>query len=137
MSKKLSHHEALIYTMVTTSAVDRRMTDGELKRIGEIVSRLPVFEDFDSNALVPTAEACGKVLSGENGLDQALKAIKDGLPEKLKETAYAVAVEIAVADLDVGQEELRFLELLRDTLGLDRLHTAAIERGARARHMRL
>ena len=135
MSKPLSHHQALIYAMVTTSAVDRHMTDGELKRIGEIVSRLPVFQDFDDEGLVATAEACGRILSGDNGLEQVLKAIAGGLPDKLRETAYAVAVEIAVADLDIGQEELRFLELLRDALDLDRLHTAAIERGARARHM--
>lgn len=137
MSKTLSHHQALIYAMVTTSAVDRRMSDDELKRIGEIVNRLPVFQDFDEEALVPTAEACGRVLSGASGLDAVLAAIVKAMPDKLKETTYAVAVEIAVADLEVGQEELRFLELLRDALDLDRLTTSAIERGARARHMTL
>ena len=35
------------------------------------------------------------------------------------------------------QEELRFLELLRDRLNLDRLTTAAIEVAARARHRRM
>jgi tellurite resistance protein len=135
MSKKLSHHEALIYAMVTTSAVDRRMTDNEMKRIGEIVARLPIFRDFDEESLVPIAESCGRLLASTHGLEQALNAIKEGLPDKLKETAYAVAVEIAAADLEVSQEELRFLELLRDKLELDRLHTSAIERGARARHM--
>ena len=56
------------------------------------------------------------------------------LAEKLYETAYALAVEVAAADLDVGQEELRFLEMLQDKLGLDALVKTAIERGARARH---
>ncbi|MGE0613444.1 MAG: Tellurite resistance protein TerB, partial [Hyphomicrobiales bacterium] len=48
-------------------------------------------------------------------------------------TAYALAVEIAAADLDVQPEEMRLLELLAEQLNLDRLITAAIERGARAR----
>jgi hypothetical protein len=38
MTEPLNHHAALIYVMVTMSAVDRIMTDAELGRIGEIVS---------------------------------------------------------------------------------------------------
>lgn len=135
MTSKLSHHQALIYVMVTISAVDRSMTDEEMKRIGDIVGQLPVFADFDEEQLVKAAEACGEVLSGEDGLDSVLSLIASGLPERLRETAYALAVEVAVADLAVSQEELRFLDILRDALKLDKLTTAAIERGARARHM--
>ena len=40
---------------------------------------------------------------------------------------------MAAADLHVEPEELRLLAMLRDRLGLDKLTTAAIERGARAR----
>lgn len=36
--------------------------------------------------------------------------------------------------LAVGKEELRFLAILRDRFGLDKLVTSAIERGAMARH---
>lgn len=133
----LTHHEALIYVMVTMSAVDRKMTDQELTRIGDIVNQLPVFADFDAEALVPTAEACGEILSAEGGLDTVLATVANATPEKLRETAYALAVEVAAADLEVGQEELRFLELLSDALALDALATSAIERGARARHMQV
>ena len=134
MSDALSHHGALIYIMVTMSAVDRKMTDAELTRIGDIVNQLPVFEDFDSEELVRTAEECGSVLSTEGGLDAILALVGKTLPEKLRETAYALAVEVAAADLDVRPEETRFLELLQDTLQLDMLTARAIERGARARH---
>jgi hypothetical protein len=60
--------------------------------------------------------------------------VAEALPAYLYETAYALAVEVAAVDLDVQQEELRFLQMLRDRLGLDKLTIAAIERGARARH---
>jgi hypothetical protein len=56
------------------------------------------------------------------------------LSPRLKETAYALAVEVAASDLLVGKEELRFLAILRDALGLDKLLTAAIERSAIARY---
>jgi tellurite resistance protein len=135
MTEPLDHHTALIYAMVTTSAVDRTMTDAELARIGEIVSNLPVFADFDQEKLVKTAEACGEVLSADGGLDRVLSLIKSGLPKKLRETAYAVALEIAAADHDVKPEEARFLEMLSESLELDKLTTAAIERGIRARNV--
>jgi tellurite resistance protein len=133
-TKRLTHHAALIYVMVTMAAVDRSMTDHELKRIGQIVSYLPVFDDFDINLLVVTAEDCGKVLASADGLPRLLTLIADALPENLRETAYAVAVEIAAVDRNVGQEELRFLEMLGERLKLSKLVVAAIERGARARH---
>jgi hypothetical protein len=63
-----------------------------------------------------------------------LGLVNNQLPTKLKETAYALAVEVAAADLVVGREELRFLAILRDALELDKLVTAAIERSAIARY---
>lgn len=136
-SSPLTPHQALIYVMVTISAVDRQMTDEEMKRIGDIVGQSPIFADFDPDELVKTAEACGAILRQDNGLDTVLKLVAAVLPQRLHETAYALAVEVAAADLAVSQEEIRFLELLRDALDLDKLTTAAIERGARARHATL
>ena len=134
MSQMINHHSALIYVMVTMSAVDRSMNDRELARIGSIVRNLPVFRDFDEERLLHTARECGDILAEDGGLDAVLSMVTESLPEYLSETAYALAVEVAAADLDVQQEELRFLQMLRDRLGLDKLTVAAIERGARARH---
>lgn len=136
MSKGLTQQEALIYVMVTMSAVDRSMNDEELSRIGNIVSYLPIFDGYPHNDLVGTAEACGKALSAKDGFKKTLDDIAKALPERLHETAYALAVEIAAADQEVMDEEARFLELLRDKLKLSKLVVAALERGARARHAR-
>jgi tellurite resistance protein len=134
MPATLSYHEALIYTMVTMSAVDRTMDNKEIARIGSIVRNLPVFASFDPEKLVITAEQCARSLREENSLEDTLDLITASLPEDLYETAYALAVEVAAANLHVEQEELRFLQLLRDHFNLDKLIVAAIERGARARH---
>ena len=58
-------------------------------------------------------------------------------PEHLYETAYALSCDVAAADGRIAGQEARMLEEIRDELELDRLHAAAIERGARARHMTL
>jgi tellurite resistance protein len=131
----IDHHTALIYTMVLVSAADRDMTDAELRTIGEIVRYLPVFADYDANKLTEAANGCAKLLGRESGLDEAFAMIKKALPKKLHETAYALACDVAAAQRHISQETLQLLEFFRDELGIDRLAAAAIERGARARHM--
>lgn len=131
---KISHHAALIYTMVMVSASDRNMTDAELASIGDMVLHLPVFEDFDRKKLTRVGADCARLLQEDDGLEQAFALIKKALPKNLRETAYALACEVAAADGKATQEELRLLELIRDHLSIDRLTAAAIERGARARH---
>lgn len=131
----ISPENALIYIMVTMSAVDRAMSDTELRDIGTIVQTLPAFRDFNPERLIPVAKECAAILQEDGGLDAVFGLVRDALPPHLRETGYALAVEIATADLSVGAEEMRLLQLLRDVLDIDKLVAAAIERGARARHM--
>ena len=128
---------ALIYTMVLVAAADREMTDAELHTMGDIVKTLPVFADYDLSRITRSASDCAELLADEDGLDKAMDMIAEGLPDKIHETAYALACEVAAADGRVSQEESRLLELLRHNLKVGRLPAAAIERGARARHMTL
>ncbi|MET3926763.1 tellurite resistance TerB family protein [Devosia sp. 2618] len=130
-------HDALIHLMIVAASSDSAMTEQELLRIQALIGRLPVFEGFNKARLPQVANACADKLNGPGGLDQLLDDAIAALPRKLQDTAYAVAVEIASVDLHLEQEELRFLELLRDKLDLDRLTTAAIETAARARHRRM
>lgn len=133
----LVHHRALIYTMVIVSAADRNMPDSELHAFAEIVGHLPVFRGFDKDELPGLLNDCIELISREEGLEETLKAIKAGLPPKLRETAYAIACDLVATDGEATQEELRILELLRDRLDIERLTAAAIERAARARYQTL
>ena len=137
MSDAISHHTGIIYAMVLVSASDGTMTDSEFRSIGDVITRFPVFADFDTNRVVQVAEECAAIMSDEEGFNAVLGLIEEAVPDKLAETAYAAAIEVAVADEVVNQEELRVLERLRYTLGLERLIAGAIERSARARHMTL
>lgn len=130
-------HDALIHLMIVAASSDSAMTEKELVRIQALIGRLPVFDGFDKNRLAAVANACADTLNGPGGLDQVIDDAIANLPKKLQDTAYAVAVEITSVDLHLEQEELRFLEMLRDKLDLDRLVTAAIETAARARHRRI
>lgn len=133
----LDHHRALIYTMVIVSAADRNMPDSELHAFAEIVGHLPIFEDFDQDELPGLFNDCVELISRDNGLEETLRAIKAGLPPKLRETAYAIACDLVATDREATQEELRVLDLLRHRLKIERLTAAAIERAARARFQTL
>ena len=132
----LTPQDALIYLMVVTASSDSAMSDKELKRIDSLIGRLPVFEGYDRTALPRVANNCVDLINGSADIEGVLDMAIAALPKRLQDTAYALAVEIASVDLRLEQEELRFLEMLRDRLDLDRLLTAAIEAAARARHRR-
>lgn len=136
MNRKLTSQEALIYVMVMVSAADRQMSDRELARIGRLSRFLPVFEGFDEEKLIDVSRDCAKVLAGPEGLDITLEIIKEALPHRLRDTAYAMGVEVATADLAMQPEEIRLLQLLRERLELDALTATAIERAAMARFRR-
>lgn len=129
--------DALIHVMIVAATSDSAITEKELTRITALIDRLPVFEGFDKARLETVANDCADLLNGIDGLDRVLDDAIAALPVKLQDTAYALAVEVTAVDLFLEQEELRFLELLRDKLSLDRLTTAAIEVAARARHRKL
>ncbi len=133
----INHHSALIYTMVMVSASDGNMTDAELQTIGEIIRNLPIFEDFDRSTIAKAAEDCAELLADPDGLDEAAQLINQALPVRLRETAYALACDIAAADGTVSQSESELLRWLRARLNIGRLEAAAIERGARAHYMTL
>ena len=106
-------------------------------KIGNIIGSLPVFDGYDKDHLIEDSKQCSEILQRANGLGDIISNVLENVPLELHETAYALAVEVAAADLNVEQEEMRLLQVFRDSLELDRLNCAAIERGARARHRTL
>ncbi len=137
MPKTFTAHEALLHLMITVSMADRTMSESEIGEIGLLAETLPVFQGFDRSRLGAIAAETAEMLEATDGLAKILKRAEEALPDKLRETAYALAVEVAAVDTTAGQEELRFLEMIRDAFDLDPLVTAAIERSARVRYRRM
>lgn len=129
--------DALVAIMVTVSVSDETIRTSELVAIERQVNHLPIFAGYDMDNLRAVAETVYRLMGEEDGLDTLFAMVRDALPERLFETAYALACDVAAADGNLGQGELRLLEEVREELDIDRLHAAAIERGARARHMTL
>lgn len=132
----ISPHAAMVYAMVIAAVADGRLKDAETRTIAQAVKGLPVFTGFSLDDMRKAADDCVALLDQDEGIDAALGLVREALPAELAETAYALACDVVAVDGSAPQEELRWLEMLRHDLGVDRLHAAAIERGARARFRR-
>lgn len=136
-SEALSAQDALVAVMIAVAAADGEMDDTELQSITTTVTLLPVFSSYDPDRIRNTSGMVADLLQEEDGLDALVGLVEQALPDHLRETAYALACDVAAADGTVKMTEMRLLEMLRYDLRVGRLASAAIERGARARHQTL
>ena len=88
-----------------------------MNKVSQRLSNLTV---VDMSAILRQAQAV---------IDQVVK----WLPDRLHETAYSLACDIAAAEGRLRKEEIKLLEFLRQSLKIGRLPAAAIERAAKAR----
>jgi len=135
ISHPLTPQDCLVAMMVAISAADQNIRTAELVTIEALVNHLPVFAGYDADRVKLVSQTVFDLFAVEDGLDALFGLIRENLPEKLNETAYALACDVAASDGRLLEAELRLLEEMRYELAIDRLHAAAIERGSRARHM--
>ncbi len=131
----LTAQDALIALMIAVSASDENIRTSELVKINNAINNLPVFAGYDAERLPRLSQMVFDLLEPEDGLEALFGLLRDALPAHLNETAYALSCDVAAADGSIYEPEARMLEEIRYELNVDRLHAAAIERGARARHM--
>lgn len=133
----LEPQEALVCTMVLVAAAGGGITDREIGVMAGLVQTLPAFHTFSSHRLNAATDAAVGLLREDDGLSHAGRLIREALEPRLRETAYALACEVVAADRFAEQDSLRMLEFVKAELNIDPLVTAAIERGARARHQQV
>lgn len=132
----LTAQDALAALMIAVSASDEDIRTAELVKMSNAINNLPIFADYDVDHLPRMSQMVFDLLEQEDGLEALFGLIREALPARLHETAYALSCDVAAADGLIEGPEARMLEEIRYELNIDRLHAAAIERGARARHLR-
>ncbi|MDQ2067323.1 tellurite resistance TerB family protein [Xinfangfangia sp. CPCC 101601] len=131
----MTAQDALVAVMVACSASDQDMRTAELVAIQRMVGHMPIFAGYDTDRIREVTRIVIDLFEEEDGLDALFGLVRAALPERLFETAYALACDVVTADGHHTQVELQMLEEVREELAVDRLHAAAIEWGARVRHM--
>lgn len=129
--------DALVAVMVAISASDQNLRTAELVAIERTVNHTPIFADYDIDRMRAVSQTVITLFEEEDGLDALFGLVREALPEKLYDTAYVLACDVAASDGRAGMIETEMLAEIRDQLNIERLHAGAIEFAARARHRSL
>ncbi len=129
--------DALVAVMVAVSASDQNLRTAELLAIERAVNHTPVFAAYDIDRMRAVSQTVMSLFEEEDGLDALFGLVREALPQKLFDTAYVLACDVAASDGRLGEIEAEMLAEIREELEIDRLHAGAIELAARARHRQL
>ena len=115
--------------MTLSAAISGDITDKELNVIKYLFTTLPVFENSNNDHLSKKIIESLEVIKSEPNIENITDLINDSLENNsnLKKTAYVIAIEIMMADLEVTEESYRLLELFENSFGLDNLETSSIK----------
>ena len=100
------HHDALLKIMLVMSTADGERPDKELNMIADLTRNLPVFSSVTADDLILAIRATTVLLEEADSIDDLIEEAAVSLPKPLRETAYALAVEVAAVDLLATEEEL-------------------------------
>lgn len=126
--------DALVAVMVAVLASDQTYRTSELVAIQRSVDHYPVFAEYDDSRIRAVSQTVLTLFEEDEGLDALFGLVLDALPEKLYETAYALACDIGAADGRLYEGEVAMLAEIRHQMNIPRLHAAAIELSAQVRH---
>ena len=115
--------------MTLSAAISGDITDKELNVIKYLFNTLPVFENSNNDHLSKKIIESLEVIKSEPNIENITDLINDSLENNsnLKKTAYIIAIEIMMADLEVTEESYRLIELFENSFGLDNLETSSIK----------
>ncbi len=109
--------EAMLAVALATSAADGNIAEEEAKGIFAYLLQMRMFEGMTQKQLSDIFKKLGKILQTE-GVGGLVTIAKNSLPAELRETAFACAVDIAMADGSVEASEQALLEELQKVLSV-------------------
>lgn len=109
----------LIETMLAAIGADGEITEEEVMTLDRTLEEHDLFRDISSDARNRLMDTATEAIRKADGGMNRLEAIAAGLPGRThRQTAYAMACEICVADAELPDSEIRFLDGLQTALGL-------------------
>jgi len=112
---KLTSEEAFIAIMFSAIEADQTVAREELQALGYILSRFKGLGTMTPPQFQNLVDRFTKIIRRE-GVGTLVAAAKTTLAQGMRETAFANAVEIVLADGIVDPKEKEFLEKLQVTL---------------------
>lgn len=116
-SKELSRAEAFAGIQLGAVASDGHISSEEARGLWTMLSRMRLYENWTDEKYESMIHRLLGVLK-RGGLDALLDSCAEILPEELRETAFACACDLVLADGVVEEEEKEFLDKLQKVLDI-------------------
>lgn len=114
--KPLTKHEAFAGILLAASAVDGHIASEEISNLITAVSRMQLFSNFNDDKYSRMFDRLLKILKKDDGVELLIEKCVQELPDELRETAFANACDIVLADGVVEPEEKALIEKLQNEL---------------------
>ncbi|KAB8335577.1 Tellurite resistance protein TerB [Scytonema tolypothrichoides VB-61278] len=117
VQEALSQAEAIAAIALAATASDGNLCDEQARGILSVLSSMKLFRYYSNDEINRMFEKLLNILRWE-GINALFHSAKESLPYDLRETAFAIATDLVLADGVSPQEELEFLNDLSQDLGI-------------------
>jgi len=107
--------EAFAGILLATIACDGHISDDEAFGMTTVLNRMRMFENYSNERFRSLINRLIGILK-KRGIDHVLDRAVEALPEKLRETVFANACDLALADGGIEDDEKDFLDNLQKRL---------------------
>lgn len=115
---KLTEAEGMAGIALAAIASDGMITEEEAAGLGTSLSRMKLYAGMSNRDINKLFERLIKVARAE-GVDKLLEMSSAAVRTELKQTAFALAADLLMADGHVAPEEKKFLEKIQKNLGVN------------------
>ena len=116
-AEPLNAQEAFAGIALAMAGADGSIAQSEWDGIGNYICRLRLYDNYSGPAFDKMFDKIFRILKNQ-GPSALVSAAVEGLPEDLKLTAFACAVDIALADGVVEEEEKEIINQLAEALNV-------------------
>lgn len=117
-TRELSKQEAFAGILLAASACDGHIAQDQVSSLFATTERMRMFENVTSNKWNSMMDSLLRIMK-KSGPLKLVDSCAEALPESLRQTAFANASDIVLANGNVEEEEREFLEHLQQALELD------------------
>src|SRR6476469_4187961 len=115
-SKGLSKQEAFTGILLAAAGADGHIADEEKQALITIIGRMKLYSNFKDDKYNRMFDRLFKIFNKDNGVHKLIERCVPELPDELRETAFANACDIVLADGVVEDEERVLIEKLQNEL---------------------
>lgn len=114
---KLTKEESFASIALAAVAADGMITNEEVQGLVTSLVRMKTYAGYNGNQMGAMLNKIAGIMQ-KQGLDALLTMSKETLPQDMRETAFAVATDLALADGEIADREKDILTRIQQGLGI-------------------